>query len=356
MHKMIGRRPMVIGVLGVAAVSGRGTAQSPAKWDMYSMVGVTHPITLRYKAFADEVKKATAGKLEIIVRPAGELPFRATEVVKVTGDNQVQLSEAYQGFISGVVPLASIASLPFLVRNGEELEKVWPIIDKYTSVEVREVGREDAVLLHWPVQNIFGKGKPIRTVDDFKGRKIRTTDAKQAEMLKRLGGSSVTLTTAEVPVAMERGVAEGFFTAAFNVIGAKWYEFVQWGWLGDIHIGGPDYTLVNVAAYDKLDADTRAKLDAVARDYAPRLRAANLADEARDLEALKTQHKVDIFVPPKEQVDALIDKMKPYWENGGSRAPPARPCSRKSGPPWQMTPARCILPGSAIRAAWSTAS
>src|SRR5262245_27880913 len=304
----IHRRSVVLGVLGAAAVSGRGTAQSPAKWDMYSMVGVTHPITLRYKAFADEVKKATAGKLEIIVRPAGELPFRATEVVKVTGDNQVQLAEGYQGFISGAVLLASIASLPFLVRNGEELDKVWPIIDKYTSVEFAKSGVKTLFHHTWPVQNIFGRGKPIRTVDDFKGRKIRSTDGKQAEMLKQLGASSVSLTTAEVPVAMERGVAEGFITAAFNVIGAKWYEFVQWGWLGDIHIGGPDYTLVNVAAYEKLDADTRGKLDAVAKDFAPRFRAANLGDEAKDLEILKTQYKVDLFVPPKEQIDALTAK------------------------------------------------
>lgn len=314
----IHRRSVVLGVLGAAAASSRGTAQSPVKWDMYSMVGVTHPITLRYKAFADEVRTATGGKLDIIVRPAGELPFRATEVVKVTGDNQVQLSEGYQGFISGAVPLASIASLPFLVRNGEELEKVWPIIDKYTAVEFKKSGVQTLFHHTWPVQNIFGRGKPIKTVDDFKGRKIRSTDGKQAEMLKQLGASSVSLTTAEVPVAMERGVAEGFITAAFNVIGAKWYEFVQWGWLGDVHIGGPDYTLVNIAAYDKLDADTRAKLDAVAKDYAPRFRAANLGDEAKDLDTLKTKYKVDLFVPPKEQVDALIEKMKPYWEQWAS--------------------------------------
>jgi TRAP-type C4-dicarboxylate transport system substrate-binding protein len=268
------------------------------------------------------VKKATGGKLEIIVRPAGELPFRATEVVKVAGDDQVQLAEGYQGFISGAVPLASMTSLPFLVRNGEELDKVWPIIDKYTSVEFAKSGVKTLFHHTWPVQNIFGRGKPIRSIEDFRGRKIRSTDGKQAEMLKTLGASSVSLTTAEVPVAMERGVAEGFITAAFNVIGAKWYEFVQWGWLGDIHIGGPDYTLMNIAAYNKLDADTRAKLDAVAKDYAPRFRAANLGDEARDLETLKTQHKVELFVPPKEQVATLIEKMKPYWDHWASEQGP----------------------------------
>ena len=188
------------------------------------------------------------------------------------------------------------------------------VIDKFTAPLFHKAGVKNLFYHTWPVQNMFGRGKPIRTIEDFKGRKIRSTDAKQAEMLKRLGASSVSLTTAEVPVAMERGVAEGFMTAGFNVIGAKWYEFVQWGWLGDIHIGGPDYTLVNIDAYNKLDADTRAKLDSVAASYAPKFRAANLGDEAKDLETLKTQYKVDLFIPPKEQIDALVAMMQPYWE------------------------------------------
>ena len=73
-----------MGVLGTAVAGS--VAQSPTKWDLYIVTGVTHPITLRYKEFAEEVKKATNGKLEIVVRPAGELPFRATEVVKVAGE------------------------------------------------------------------------------------------------------------------------------------------------------------------------------------------------------------------------------------------------------------------------------
>lgn len=97
---MIGRHSIVIGVLGTAAAGGHASAQSPIKWDLHVETGVIHPITLRYKEFAEEAKKATNGKLDIVVRPAGELPFRATEVVKVAGDGQVQLAEAHRGFIS----------------------------------------------------------------------------------------------------------------------------------------------------------------------------------------------------------------------------------------------------------------
>jgi TRAP-type C4-dicarboxylate transport system substrate-binding protein len=290
-------------------------AAAQTKWDFYGFTGVTHPISVRFKTFADEVKAATGGKLEIVFRPAGELPFRATEVVKATAAGQVQLAAAYQGFISGELPTTSMASLPFLVRTPEELEKAYPIIEKYNTPVFAKRGVKVLFWHTWPVQNIYGKGTPIKTIDDFKGRKIRSTDGKQAEMLKQLGAASVNLTTPEVPVAMERGVAEGFLTAGFNVIGAKWYEFTQWGWMGDVHMGGPEYVIMNIAAYDKLDAAVKAKLDEVAKAYGPKMRAQNLGDEKGAQEELKSKHKIELFVPPKAQVDELTNRMKPYWES-----------------------------------------
>lgn len=304
---------LLAGAAALTSVAQPAAAQT--KWDLYAFTGVTHPITLRYKMFADEVKKATDGKIEILVRPAGELPFKATELVKATSSGQVQLAAAYQGFVSGEVPIASIASLPFLVRTAAELEKVWPLIDKATTPVFAKRGVKTLFWHTWPEQNIFGKGKPIKTIADFNGRKIRSTDGKQAEMLKQLGAASVSLTTAEVPVAMERGVAEGFLTAAFNVTGAKWYEFTEWAWMGDVHIGGPDYLIMNVAAYDKLPADVKAKLDETAAAFAPKMRAMNIGDEKGAIEDLKTKHNVAVYVPPKEVIDELTNKMKPYWDS-----------------------------------------
>ena len=144
------------------------------------------------------------------------------------------------GFISGTVPLASMTSLPFLVRNAQELDKVWPIIDKYTAPLFAKAGVKNLFYHTWPIQNVFGKGKPIRTIEDFKGRKIRSTDGKQAEMLKQLGASSVNLTTAEVPVAMERASRTASSPRRVQRDGRQVVRVRQRGWMGDIHIGGPD--------------------------------------------------------------------------------------------------------------------
>jgi TRAP-type C4-dicarboxylate transport system substrate-binding protein len=304
--------PAALAAAAVLTLAQPAAAQT--KWDLSSMMGATHPITQHYKEFAEEVKKRTEGKLDITVRPAGELPFKATEAVKATGEGNVQLMQAYQGFLSGTVPIASIASLPFLVRTPEELEKVYPLIEKYTTPEFEKHGIKVIYWFTWPVQNVFGKGKPIRTAEDFAGRKIRTTDSKQSEMMKRLGGSALTIAPAEVPVAMERGVAEGFYTAAFNIMGAKWYEFINWAWVANVHIGGPDYLLMNKAAYEKLDPKVREQLDAVAKEWGPKTSKQNLADEIKAIDDLKNKHKVEIITPTEEQVAPIMAKMKEYWE------------------------------------------
>jgi TRAP-type C4-dicarboxylate transport system substrate-binding protein len=149
-------------------------------------------------------------------------------------------------------------------------------------------------------------------MEDFAGRKFRTTDVKQAEMLRQFGAASVSLTLAEVPAAVERGVVEGFLTAGFNVVGAKWYEFVKWGFTPGFHVGGPDYVLVNQQAYNKLPANVRKALDEVAAEWGPRMTRQNLGDEAKDREFL-TKQGIDIFTPPKAEIDRMTAKMADYW-------------------------------------------
>jgi TRAP-type C4-dicarboxylate transport system substrate-binding protein len=296
------------------AASPLQPVQAAEKWDMFVFPGATHPISLRLKEFSDEVRKRSNGYLTITVRPQGELPFKATEVVRATGLGQVQIGEAYSGFISGAVPISSIGNLPFLVRTSEELTKIYPIISKYAEPEFRKAGVKTLFYFEWPDQNLWGRGPQVKKLEDFAGRKFRTTDVKQTEMLRQFGAASVSLTLAEVPAAVERGVVEGFLTAGFNVVGAKWYEFVKWGFTPGFHVGGPDYMLINLAAYNKLPAEVRKVVDEVAAVWGPRMTQQNLADEKKDREVLKTKHGVDIFTPSAAEIDRMTAKMIPYWD------------------------------------------
>lgn len=305
----------LLAAAGMAAALQLSTAAFAAtNWDYYSFTGVTHPITKYQMAFAAEVEKRTKGELKITVRPAGELPFRIDEAGKIAGEGLVQIASAYSGFLTGTVPIAGITGHPFLVRTTEEGTKVWPIIDKYTKPEFEKLGAKTLFHFYWPPQNLFGSGKPIRTVEDFAGRKIRTTDPKQAELIKRLGGSSITLATAEVPVAVQRGLMEGVLTATFNMVGAKWTEFAKWAWYANINAGGPNFELVNLKAYNALAPEVRAALDEVAAEWGPKMSKEISSLEIEEKKTLTQKYGIETFDAPQATVDEIVKKVSPYWD------------------------------------------
>ncbi|MGE0222154.1 MAG: TRAP transporter substrate-binding protein [Acetobacteraceae bacterium] len=308
------RRLLAALVLTAVTAFSAATAQAAITWDYMAVTGVTHAVTKYQMAFAAEVLKRTNGQLRIIVRPAGELPFRADEAGRAAGEGQVQIAAAYAGFLSGTVPLAGVAGNPFLVRTNDDLEKVWPIMNRYIQPEFEKLGVKVLFRFSWPPQNMFGINKPILTAADFAGRKIRTTDPKQAEMIKRLGGSSITLATAEVPVAMQRGLMEGVLTATFNLVTARWAEMVKWGWYGNINVGGPDFELVNLKAYNALPPDVRKVLDEVAAEWGPKMTQEIAGLEIADKQSLKTKYHIETYDAPQDVVDELAKRMAPYWD------------------------------------------
>lgn len=316
-------RHTLLPALLLAAAGSIATAQAATTtWDYYSFTGVTHAVTKYQMAFADEVFKRTNGELKIVVRPAGELPFRIDEAGKIAGEGQVQMASAYAGFLTGTVPIAGISGLPFLVRTYADLEKAYPVIDKFTKPEFEKLGFKTLFYFSWPPQNLFGMNKPIQSAADFANRKIRTTDPKQAEMVKRLGGSSVSLATAEVPVAMQRGLMEGVLTATFNLVTAKWTELVKWAWYGDINIGGPNFDVVNLKAYNALSPDVRKALDEVAAEWGPKMTKEISALEITDKKSLKEKFNIEVFDAPKDVIDELAKRMTPYWDEWAQQTGP----------------------------------
>jgi TRAP-type C4-dicarboxylate transport system substrate-binding protein len=306
-----------IAVLGFAfAASVASSANAATTWDYYLYTGATHPITVLLKGFTEEVKKRTNGELIINVRPAGELPFRATEVVKVVGEGQTQMGSASPGFVGATTPIATVGNHVGLIRTYDDMEKVWPTIEKYTSKHFEQAGAK--ILFHWswPTQHVFGTAaaQPIHTLEDFKGRKLRTVAPEEAVMLKRLGAASISLTTPEVPVALDRGVVHGLISAAFNVVGSNWQDQLKWVWVSELHMGGPNYELVNIKAYNALPANVRATLDQVAKEWTGKMNQTIGAQDANDLKALGEKYKLQLVKARPEDLAKLHDVMQDYWD------------------------------------------
>lgn len=308
------RLPQVL--LGLAAYLSLGLgAQAATEWDYYLYTGVAHRATISFQQFAEEVKKRTNGELIINVRPAGELPFKATEVVKVVGDGQVQMGSGSPGFIAGSVNIGTVGNHFGLIRTYDEMDKAMPIIMKYTDPHFQKYGAKILYAWSWPTQHIFGRGAPIRTLDDFSGRKIRTVAPQEAEMLKRLNASTISLTTPEIAVAMERGMMDGLVTAPTTIVAAKLQDFLTWTWLSELHMGGPNYELVNVAAYEALAPEVRAKLDEVAAEWGAVMNKTMKEGDDGDMKLLEDNPNIEMIKATPEDIEALRLKMDDYLDS-----------------------------------------
>ena len=79
----------------------------------------------------------------------------------------------------------------------------------------------------YPLQVIWGK-KKLTSLDDIKGMKLRVAQPEQGEMVRRFGGTSVTISAPEVPSALDRGVVDGIFTAGVGAV--LWKDLLKFGY------------------------------------------------------------------------------------------------------------------------------
>ena len=309
-----------LGAISLVTVAGQRSFASPVKWDFTIIYNPGHPSTVNYTAFADDVRERTGGELDITVRTAGELPFGAAEAVTVAGQGQVEMSLGYMGFIAGTTKIAALPGLPYLIRNADEADKSMEVLLPYVDKTIQAHGAK--VLLwngqHWP-QNLYGRGTPVRALEELEGRNARGSSPEQGDIIRRYGGSPVTLTTAEVPEAMERGLVDAVFTGAANITGAKWTEFLEWGYLSNPHTG-IEYVLINQQTYDDLSPEIRKVVDETVADHRPMMAAALQAVNDESQQTLR--EKLDVVDATDEDIKRYEADWAQYWADWANSAGP----------------------------------
>jgi len=244
-----------------------------ADWKLYTYFGAKDKPTMLHRAFAEDVTKATGGRLKITVFAASELPYKASDVLRITAGNQVQMGDVALGFVAGDVPELNALSMPFSCTSIDKFyDKAVPAITPVVSQVMQAKFKVDPIM-HWamPPQQLW-LAKPVAGIEGLKNLKVRSWNREQAEMMRLVGGSGVTITPAEVIPALQRGVVDGAFTAAVPALDWKFNEVTKFGYMMNLTLAH-QVLAVNKAALDALPADVRDILIAKTKEWAPRYRA-----------------------------------------------------------------------------------
>ena len=201
-------------------------AQAAMKLPLASVWPDSNFHVVNCRRFADEVKKATGGAVEIDVKSGGQLGFKGPECLRAVRDGLVPIADYLTTQQIGDEPFLGIEGIAFLAASREELQ----ILHKQIRPEFEKItARNNQTLLYvvpWPNQYLHLKVK-ADTVEALKGIKIRVADKNAQDIWNSAGMSPVVIPWGELLPALSSGAVSGVSTSAVSGVDGKFWEFLK---------------------------------------------------------------------------------------------------------------------------------
>jgi TRAP-type C4-dicarboxylate transport system substrate-binding protein len=290
--------------LALAASVLASSAWAQTKWDLPSAYPPGNFHTENLVQFANDVDKASGGKLKITVHSNQSL-FKAPEIKRAVQGGQTQLGEILLVNFQNEWPMFGADGLPFLADSYDSAMKLYkaqkPLLEK-------KLGEQGMMLLYsvaWPPQGIYSK-KPLASAADLKGIKWRAYSPATSRIAELVGAQPVTVQAAEVTQAFATGVAESMMSSGSTGWDSKLYEHVKY-WYDTQAWLPKNAVIANKAAFDALDAATKQSVLKAAAGAEARGWESSRKANAETLEKLKANGMQ--ILPPSAQLKADMKKV-----------------------------------------------
>jgi len=239
------------GVVAAPAV----LAQQTYEMKLAYFVGDQHAMSKWLIKWSDELAKQSGGRLTVKRFPGSQMgPVQQHYDYARTG--QADVSWFLHGATPGRFPLTELVQLPYLVGSAEIGTKVLndpELRAKYLDAEHKGV-KVLLLLTHQP-GNVHTTRKPIRTVDDMKGLRIRFASPTIREFVAALGGTPVGVAPTEQVEQLQKGTIDGVFIdyggahTAFKLGGLVDYTTELYAYVTSFGV------VMNQASFDRLPPD-----------------------------------------------------------------------------------------------------
>lgn len=246
-----------------------------------------HPQVSGMEKFAEIMKEKSGGKIVVNVYPGGVLGGDVQTVSALQG-GVVQMMVLNAGILQNLAkPFASV-DLPFLFTSPQQADKVMdgPFGDHLNAM-LPEKGLVSLGYWELGFRNLTNKKRPVASLDDLKGLKIRIIQSPiMVDLFGALGTNAVPLAYTELYTALETGTVDGQENPYANIIAAKFYE-VQKYLTNTRHIYNPQIVIVSKKFWDTLNADEQKLFQDAAVEARAFQRKVNREKDADFLKQIK---------------------------------------------------------------------
>lgn len=264
--------------------------------------------------FKEIVEQKTNGKIKVELYPNGQI-----------GQDKELLEKmklgAIEGGVIGTEPLATwapkiqVINLPYLFKDRDTAYRVLDgkIGDEIFAEQPKQNGIRLLAYFENGYRNFTNNVRPINTVADLKGLKIRVSNSPVSiSIVKALGANPTPMGFGEVYTALEQKVVDGQENPLALIDSSKFYEVQKYLAITN-HIYSPCVLLVSEKFYQSLPEDLQKAVVEAAHEARDLQRQESINRDKQLLESLKqkgmqvTTPNLDDFVNATKDVHLEFD-------------------------------------------------
>ena len=246
-------------LFAAASVQAAGVAAKELKFASFvpPQYILHKPIFLK---LGEDLAKATGGKVTIKVYAAGALGKGPVEQYQRAVRRIADIAYGLPGYTSSLFPRTLLIELPGVTRGHEDAtRKIWKVMDRHLRAEFKRT--VPLAVFVTPPAVFMMRDKPVRTLDDLAGLKIRVASKSAAAVISAYGATPVQMPATKVYTSMSTGVVDGALMGSDSLLIFKLIEPARFVTTGLPEMPTTIFMVMNEAAYNELAPDERAALD-----------------------------------------------------------------------------------------------
>lgn len=224
-------------------------------------------------------------------------------------------------YVSSSYPVLAMMELPFVTGTQEELAKATRVGSELYQLINKQLARTQKGSLRFlasmvlPTNTIWTVDRPVRTLRDLQGLRIRTAGAIEAAAIKAFGAASTTMSSAELFEALKRGTIDGMVGIPTTLVSRDLLGVIKYGTL--VHLGHASVNIyVRRQWFDQLPQALKSAVMEGARAYNTKGTAKNVRISKQALPEIEGSGIQMIEVSEEERrkfrraAESVIDKWR----------------------------------------------
>src|SRR5262244_1947416 len=221
-----------------------------------------YPTVVAVENLGKKLEQATNGRVSVQMYPSMQLGGEK-EAIEQAQIGAIAFARVSVGTLGPVVDDLNVSNLPYVFRNTTHMQKVidgpigQDLLDKVTNSGKGLIG------LAWMdagARNFYNTKKPIKTMADLKGMKVRVMGNPMfVDMANSMGGNGVAMGYDQVFTALQTGVVDGAENNPPSFVFDNHYQVAKF-YTVDEHLIVPEMLVFSKKAWDAMSKEDQALL------------------------------------------------------------------------------------------------